>query len=76
MFHNNRKVLDRCARVAMLIAMAAGLAACNAPLLSPDEPRSQFDRYDAVRSQRADQFIFNDYGQRRPNLQQRLSPRD
>lgn len=59
-----------------MLALAMLLAACTPPLLSPDEPRSQFDRYDAVRNQRADQSVFDDFGVKRPNLKQRLTPRE
>jgi hypothetical protein len=61
-------------RIACLIASTA-LASCSPPLLSPDEPRSPFDRYDAVRNQRADQSVFSDFGRKKPNLEERLSPR-
>lgn len=59
-----------------VLGLALCAAGCNAPLLSPEEPRSPFDRYDAVRNQRAEQYIFDDYGIRRPDLKGRLSPRD
>jgi hypothetical protein len=59
-----------------LCATTGLLASCTPPLLSPDEPRSQFDRYDGVRNQRAEQSVFSDFGQKKPNLEQRLSPRD
>ncbi|MCA3006108.1 MAG: hypothetical protein IOD15_12225 [Phycisphaerales bacterium] len=52
------------------------LSGCVKPLLSPEEDRSQFDRYDAIRAQYAPQYIADEYGQRRPNLRARLGPRD
>jgi hypothetical protein len=51
-------------------------AGCRKPLLSPDEERSQFDRYDAVRNQRAPQYVYDEFGRRRPALRQRLMPKD
>ncbi len=45
---------------------------CYKPLLSPDEERSQYDRYDAIRAQRAPAFIEDEFGRRRPNLRGRL----
>jgi hypothetical protein len=45
-------------------------------LLSPTDERTPYDRYDAVRNQAADQYIFDEYGRRRPNLRERLMPRD
>lgn len=56
-----------------LLALACG---CERPLLTPDEDRSPFDRYDAVRNQHADQFITDEYGRRRPNLRERLMPKN
>lgn len=52
------------------------LGGCVKPLLSPEEDRSQFDRYDAIRAQYAPQYIADEYGQRRPNLRARLGPRE
>lgn len=62
-------------------AILAGLAAvgngCRTkPLLSPDYERSQFDRYDRVRDEYAAQYVFDEFGRRRPNLSGRLMPRD
>jgi hypothetical protein len=59
----------------------AGLTAllalgCQKPLLSPDDERSPYARYDAVRNQSAPQYITDEYGRRRPNLRDRLLPRD
>lgn len=59
---------------------AAGLLAClvggcSRPLLSPKEDRSPFDRYDAVRSQHAPQYVEDAFGQRQPNLRARLEPK-
>lgn len=63
---------------ALLLALLAGaaLAGCERPLLSPDEERSQFDRYDAVRNQHAAQHTEDEFGQRIPNLRGRLSPKE
>lgn len=46
------------------------------PLLSPDHERTQFDRYDRVRDQYAAQYVFDEFGRRRPNLAGRLLPRE
>lgn len=48
------------------------LAACQKPLLSPDQPRSQYDTYDAVRNQYAPQQFRDEFGRLRPNIRQRL----
>ena len=63
-------------KLATLFVIMVSLGACAPPLLSPNEPRSQFDRYDAVRNRRAEQDIFDDYGKKRPNLKERLTPRE
>jgi len=49
---------------------------CQKPLLSPDEPRSQYDRYDAVRDQRAATSYMDEFGYKRPNLRGRLLPKE
>jgi len=53
----------------LLLACAAG---CETPILTPNEPRSQYDRFDAVREQRAPSYVYDEYGVRRPNIRQRL----
>jgi hypothetical protein len=52
-----------------VIAVAAG---CGSPILTPDEPRSPFDRYDALRDQRAPSYYLDEFDRRRPNLRGRL----
>lgn len=65
--------------VALGVLAGAGVvltAGCEKPLLSPDEDRSPFDRYDTVRNQHADQYIMDEFGRRRPNLRERLMPKE
>jgi hypothetical protein len=62
-------------RIAIGIAGASVTCGCEKPILSPDEDRSPFDRYDAVRNQHADQYITDEFGRRRPNLRERLMPK-
>lgn len=52
------------------------LVGCGRSLLSPDDERSQFDRYDTVRNQYAQQTIEDEFGRVKPNLRSRLSPKD
>jgi hypothetical protein len=52
------------------------LSACSSPLLSPEQERSQYDRYDAVRSQYATQYKEDEFGARKPNLRARLLPKE
>lgn len=49
---------------------------CKKALFSQDEARSQFDRFDAVRDKRAEPFVFDEFGQRRPNIRSRLLTRE
>lgn len=60
----------------LVTGMACVLAGCQTPLLSPDEPRSQYDRYDAVRDQRAASSYTDEFGYKRPNLRGRLLPKE
>ncbi len=59
-----------------VVGVSWALGGCAKPLLSPDEPRTQFDRYDAVRSQYATQYVYDEYGKRKPNLRARLLPKE
>lgn len=68
-------------KTATLRKLAAGMlltgvlcmtGGCSEPLFSPDEPRSQYDRMDRVRERRAAQYYFDEYGDRKPNIRQRL----
>lgn len=58
-----------------LLAAASHLASCGKPLLSPNDERSQYDRYDRVRHKYAPQFIQDEYGREVPNLKGRLAPK-
>ncbi|MBL4697929.1 MAG: hypothetical protein JKX70_03755 [Phycisphaerales bacterium] len=48
---------------------------CQKTVLRPDDDRSQFDRYDQSRSQRAQPFLEDEFGRRTPNLSERLRHR-
>ncbi len=61
---------------APLALCAACVAGCSKPLLSPEEERTQFDRYDAIRNQYAPQYTEDPFGRRHPNLRARLMPRE
>jgi hypothetical protein len=61
------------ARVSVcVLVMAAGLAGCSKPLLSPRESRTQYDNYLRSRNEYAPQFLTDEYGVRQPNLRGRL----
>lgn len=71
-----RSALSRTLRCAMVgLCFAAGttvLTGCVDPLLSPNEPRSQYSRYDLVRGRFAPQYVEDEFGRRKPNLRGRL----
>jgi hypothetical protein len=65
--------------VSLAIALASALGAlsgCNKPLLAETDERSPFDRYDTVRNQYSDQYVTDEFGRRKPNLRDRLMPKD
>ena len=68
-----RSSYDALLATAMLFAGAMILPGCEDPLLTPDEPRSQYDRFDAIRDQRAPSFVYDEFGRKRPNIRARLT---
>lgn len=60
----------------LIVVAFGGMLGCARPLLSPADERSPFDRYDGIRAQYAQQTVEDEYGRQRPNLRERLSPRD
>ncbi len=67
----------RAAWLAVALTLSAGLtAACSKPLFNPEDDRSQYDRYDSIRANYAQQFVEDEFGRRQPNLRSRLTPRD
>jgi len=72
----NARLLKRGTMAACLTIAAwavVTMTGCTKPLLSPDEPRSQYDRYDQIRAQRSPSYLEDEYGRRRPNLYGRLT---
>lgn len=79
--HNPRTSSTPCARrlaAIGLVAVAAlaTISGCMQPLLPSDVNRSPFDDYDRVRGQAASQKALDDFGIEKPNLRERLAPRD
>ncbi|MHA7811820.1 MAG: hypothetical protein ACX94C_00300 [Phycisphaerales bacterium] len=74
----NRTTAKTHARTLMLALSATTLlmTACQKTAIRPDDTRSQFDRYDQSRSQRAQPYLEDEYGRRTPNLKERLLVRD
>ena len=75
-FLGMRRVTRTTACVLLALASVALVGGCAKPILSPDDDRSQFDRYDAVRNQYAPQYVFDEFGRRKPNLRARLLGKD
>lgn len=63
------------ALLALVLAAGVFTLGCEQPLLSDSGERSQFDRYDAVRSRRAPPYVEDEFGRQRPNLRGRLLTR-
>lgn len=62
--------------VALLVIGAAAVASgCRDPLITENQIRSPFHRYDRVRNQDADTFVRDEFGRPRPNVAARLAPR-
>lgn len=75
-----RALSGRSIRAALALASVASATlllspGCARPLLAPDEDRSPFDRYDALRNQQAPQTVEDAFGRRNPNLRGRLAPK-
>lgn len=62
--------------IAILLLAAGALTGCDKPLLAKEDERSPFDRYDAVRNQFSQMREMDDFGQPRPNLRERLLPKE
>ncbi|MCA9274916.1 MAG: hypothetical protein KDA29_02725 [Phycisphaerales bacterium] len=73
-----RSPIDNPTRLLACLAIMASIAAagCQKTALRPDDTRSQFDRYDRARSQRAEPYLMDEYGRRTPNLTDRLLVRE
>lgn len=70
-----RGVRGRAAAVLMSGGVAALLGGCRDPLITENQIRSPFHRYDRVRNQDADTFVRDEFGRTRPNVAARLAPR-
>lgn len=67
---------EAAALVLVLVMGLVALSGCAKPLFQDNGDRSQYDRYDRVRSIYADPYVFDAFGQRRPNLRARLLPKN
>lgn len=64
----------------LVVSVAVGTAAlcsagCRDPLITENQLRSPFHRYDRIRNQDADTFVRDEFGRARPNVAARLAPK-
>lgn len=59
-----------------LLLIAAVASGCDKPLLAREDERSPFDRYDAVRNQFSQMRETDAFGIPKPNLSERLLPKE
>jgi hypothetical protein len=59
---------------ALVIGASMLTGGCATPLFPRDQPRSQFESYDAVRNQSEPRYTYDEFGRATPNLRGRLSP--
>ncbi len=59
-----------------LVCAAVVVTGCQKTALRPKDTRSQYDRYDQARNQRAEPFSEDEFGKRTPNLRGRLIVRE
>lgn len=71
-----RQIAPAAALTLAALTLALTAAGCAKPLLSPEDERSPFDRFDALRAQYSPQYIEDEYGRQKPNLRGRLTPRE
>jgi hypothetical protein len=76
--HGGVKWSSRVAAACWATAAVVGvfLAGCRGSPLTAKDERSPYDRYDAVRNQRAEPYVEDKFGKRIPNLRDRLAPRN
>lgn len=65
----------RCAVMGAVVIGLFSLYGCVKPLFPTKAPRTQYDRYDAVRNQHSQQYVEDEFGRRVPNLRGRLTPK-
>lgn len=59
-----------------MVFMAGTLAGCSTDPFDADLPRSQYDRYMALRGESRPKTQIDSYGHERPALRDRLTPLD
>lgn len=72
---DRRQIVRSAALAGFGAAVILALGACRGSPLTRNEPSSQYDRYDAIRNQRAEPYVEDKFGRLIPNLRGRLSPK-
>ncbi len=72
MTHATKPLTRLLPQFATLCLLAILLAGCRKGVFIPTEDRSQFDRFDTSRDERAEPFLEDEYGRKVPNLRGRL----
>ena len=72
----HEKLVMRAAMGVLAVGALGTAGGCGEPLLAENEPRSQYDRYDALRGQRPPATVTDEFGIDKPNLRGRLLRRD
>lgn len=77
-YHGVVRGLKRNTVIGVLAAAAGAVACagCRAPPISDADERSPYDRYDALRNQRAEPYVEDPFGKKVPNLRERLMPHE
>jgi hypothetical protein len=70
--HTRSTLGPRLLLLTLLAATTLAAAGCQTPIMTPDEPRSQYDRNDAIRDKRQPQYTYDEFDRRRPNVRARL----
>lgn len=70
--------MNRSGRLALSVVVgtvATCSAGCRDPLITENQVRSPFHRYDRIRNQDSDTFVRDEFGRARPNVAARLAPK-
>ncbi len=71
-----RARVDRAASIAATAAVTLGLGACAKPLFPENAPRTQFEKFDSMRSGAAPAEEPDVFGRPQPALRARLTPKN
>lgn len=66
------KLFRSATQFVVFVGVMWAVTGCQEALFTPEQPRSQYDRFDAVRDRRAETYVYDEFGNRRPNIRARL----